>query len=172
MYIDKNSELFYPMKEKINVSYIIRISFISALGGYLFGFDFAVITGGLPFLVDQFGLNASGEGGTTASLAIGAIIGCLAAGSIADRYGRKPGLMTAAAIFTFSSLIMGLAPQLYVFILGRFLAGIGVGMASLLSPLYIAEIAPANYRGRLVSLNQLTIVLVEHEEPQASAISG
>lgn len=147
------------MNDKFNIRYVLGISFISALGGYLFGFDFAVITGGLPFLVDQFGLSAGGEGGTTASLAIGAIVGCVAAGGIADKYGRKPGLLTAAGIFAFSSLIMGLAPDLTVFILGRFCAGIGVGMASMLSPLYIAEIAPGKYRGRLVSLNQLTIVL-------------
>lgn len=147
------------MKEKFNISYVLGISFISAMGGYLFGFDFAVITGGLPFLVDQFGLSAGGEGGTTASLAVGAIVGCLIAGGIADKYGRKPGLLTAAGIFAISSLIMGLAPDLTVFILGRFFAGIGVGMASMLSPLYIAEIAPGKYRGRLVSLNQLTIVL-------------
>lgn len=147
------------MKEKFNISYVLGISFISALGGYLFGFDFAVITGGLPFLADQFGLDASGEGGTTASLAIGAVIGCLIAGNIADKYGRKPGLLTAAGIFTISSLIMGLSPNLTIFIIGRFFAGIGVGMASMLSPLYIAEIAPGKYRGRLVSLNQLTIVL-------------
>lgn len=147
------------MKDKFNIGYVLGISFISALGGYLFGFDFAVITGGLPFLVDQFGLNASGEGGTTASLAIGAVIGCLIAGSIADKYGRKPGLLTAAGIFTISSLVMGLSPSLSIFIIGRFFAGIGVGMASMLSPLYIAEISPGKYRGRLVSLNQLTIVL-------------
>jgi sugar porter (SP) family MFS transporter len=147
------------MKDKFNIRYVLGISFISALGGYLFGFDFAVITGGLPFLVDQFGLNASGEGGTTASLAIGAVIGCLIAGGIADKYGRKPGLLTAAGIFTISSLVMGLSPSLSIFIIGRFFAGIGVGMASMLSPLYIAEISPGKYRGRLVSLNQLTIVL-------------
>lgn len=129
------------------------------MGGYLFGFDFAVITGGLPFLVDQFGLSASGEGATTASLAIGAILGCIIAGNMADRFGRKNGLLTAAATFTLSSLLMGLAPNLSLFITGRFFAGIGVGMASMLSPMYIAEIAPEEYRGRLVSLNQLTIVI-------------
>ena len=78
------------METKYNVGYILGISFIAAMGGYLFGFDFAVITGGLPFLVDQFGLDAGGEGATTASLAIGAIAGCIVAGSLADRYGRKP----------------------------------------------------------------------------------
>lgn len=147
------------MDQKFNLKFIITVTFISAIGGYLFGFDFAVITGGLPFLVDKFGLSASGEGGTTASLAIGAVLGCIVAGSIADKYGRKAGLLIAAFTFAVSSLIMGLAPNLSVFITGRFFAGAGVGMASLLSPLYIAEISPGQYRGRLVSLYQLTIVI-------------
>src|SRR3989304_4174146 len=144
---------------KFNYRYIYGISIVSALGGYLFGFDFAVITGGLPFLAEHFGLDASGEGATTASLAIGCILGCLIAGNISDRFGRKPSLLIAAAIFSVSSLFMGMAPTLPAFIVGRFFAGIGVGMASMLSPMYIAEIAPANLRGRLVSINQLTIVL-------------
>jgi sugar porter (SP) family MFS transporter len=147
------------MNQKFKLKLILTITFISAIGGYLFGFDFAVITGGLPFLVDQFGLSASGEGGTTASLAIGAVLGCIVAGNIADKYGRKNGLLIAAFTFAISSLIMGLAPNLSVFISGRLFAGVGVGMASLLSPLYIAEISPGQYRGRLVSLYQLTIVL-------------
>src|SRR3982751_3440809 len=87
-------------------AYITGISFVSALGGYLFGFDFAVIAGALPFLKEQFHLNAWWEGFLTGSLALGCIIGCLVAGNIADRYGRRPGLMTAALIFMFSSLGM------------------------------------------------------------------
>jgi SP family xylose:H+ symportor-like MFS transporter len=147
------------MTEKFNVRYVFSISFIAALGGYLFGFDFAVITGGLPFLAEQFSLDASGEGATTASLAIGCVIGCFFAGNISDKYGRKPSLLIAAFIFAISSLFMGVAPNLYAFIGGRFFAGVGVGMASMLSPMYIAEVAPPKLRGRMVSLNQLTIVL-------------
>jgi sugar porter (SP) family MFS transporter len=90
---------------------------------------------------------------------LGAIIGCLIAGKISDRYGRKPGLLIAAIIFAFSSIAMAFAWARDVFILARFVAGIGVGMASMLSPMYIAEIAPAKWRGRLVAINQLTIVL-------------
>lgn len=140
-------------------SYLLSISFISALGGYLFGFDFAVISGALPFLRDQFGLNEYWEGFATGSLALGAIIGCLTAGRVADKYGRRPGLFLAALIFGISSLAMAFASGLGVFITARFVAGIGVGMASLLSPMYIAEVSPAQYRGRMVSINQLTIVL-------------
>lgn len=146
-------------KSKFNNSYILRISFISALGGYLFGFDFAVIAGALPFLQKQFMLNAYWEGFATGSLALGAIIGCLIAERVADKYGRRPGLMLAAVIFAVSSIAMAFSPVRDVFIAARFMAGIGVGMASMLSPMYIAEISPAHIRGRMVAVNQLTIVL-------------
>ncbi|WP_343307374.1 sugar porter family MFS transporter [Chitinophaga niabensis] len=147
------------MSKQFNHTYIIGISFISALGGYLFGFDFAVISGALPFLRDAFGLNAWWEGFLTGSLALGCMVGCLAAGKLADRYGRKPGLMLAALIFTLSSLGMAWSNSLTMFVCMRFAAGIGVGMASILSPLYIAEVSPAHIRGRNVSINQLTIVI-------------
>ena len=142
-----------------NSKYILALSFISALGGYLFGFDFAVISGALPFLKDKFNLNEYWEGFATGSLALGAIVGCIAAGKIADKKGRKPGLLIAASVFGISSLFMAFAPNRDLFIASRFVAGIGVGMASMLSPMYIAEIAPAPYRGRMVAINQLTIVL-------------
>jgi sugar porter (SP) family MFS transporter len=143
---------------KFNNRYILGISFISALGGYLFGFDFAVISGALPFLRAAFHLSSWWEGFLTGSLALGCIAGCLLAGKLADRYGRRPGLMIAASIFAFSSIGMAFAPGLAFFVIMRFCAGIGVGMASMLSPLYIAEISPAHMRGRNVAINQLTIV--------------
>jgi MFS transporter, SP family, xylose:H+ symportor len=144
---------------QINQGYILGISFISALGGYLFGFDFAVIAGALPFLKEQFAFNEYWEGFATASLALGCVVGCLIAGSLSDKYGRKPGLMLAAFLFLISSLVMAFSTTREVFIFARFVAGIGVGMASMLSPLYIAEVAPAKTRGRMVSINQLTIVI-------------
>ncbi len=146
-------------KHRFNTFYILGISFISALGGYLFGFDFAVISGALPFLQKQFALNTYWEGFATGSLALGAIIGCLIAGWMADKYGRRPGLLVAAAIFALSSLGMAFSPSRDIFIVTRFCAGIGVGMASMLSPMYIAEISPAHLRGRMVAINQLTIVI-------------
>jgi sugar porter (SP) family MFS transporter len=146
-------------RSSFNNRYIIGISFISALGGYLFGFDFAVISGALPFLKTTFQLSPLGEGFLTGSLALGCIIGCIVAGNIADRYGRRPGLLASALIFTISALGMAFAPSLPIFITMRFCAGIGVGMASLLSPMYIAEISPARMRGRNVAINQLTIVI-------------
>ncbi|WP_018612510.1 sugar porter family MFS transporter [Segetibacter koreensis] len=142
-----------------NSKYILGISFISALGGYLFGFDFAVISGALPFLRNVFHLSVYWEGFLTGSLALGCIVGCLIAGNLADKYGRKPGLMLAAAIFGISSLGMAFSNSIAVFITMRFAAGIGVGMASMLSPLYIAEVSPSAIRGRNVAINQLTIVI-------------
>jgi sugar porter (SP) family MFS transporter len=151
--------LTMPLHSNFNTGYITGISFISALGGYLFGFDFAVISGALPFLQKQFGLDAYWEGFATGSLALGAILGCLIAGKLSNKYGRKPGLLCAAAIFFISSLGMAFSDGRDIFIAARFAAGIGVGMASMLSPIYIAEISPAPWRGRLVAINQLTIVI-------------
>lgn len=142
-----------------NPLYVWSISFISAMGGYLFGFDFAVIAGALPFLRATFALTPWWEGFLTGTLALGCIAGCLCAGFISERFGRRPGLMLAALVFAVSAVGMALAPGLAVFIGMRFSAGIGVGMASMLSPLYIAEISPPAVRGRNVAVNQLTIVI-------------
>jgi len=142
--------------KQFNSVYIIGISFISALGGYLFGFDFAVISGALPFLRKEFLLDPVWEGFLTGSLALGCIAGCLIAGNIAEKYGRRPGLMVAAFIFAVSSLGITLSKGLIFFVIMRFAAGIGVGMASMLCPMYIAEISPAAVRGRNVAINQLT----------------
>src|SRR4051812_15310056 len=144
---------------KFNNGYILGISFISALGGYLFGFDFAVISGALPFLRTQFMLDPVWEGFLTGSLALGCIVGCLLAGKLADKYGRRPGLMLAALIFALSSIGIALSSGLTFFVVLRFAAGIGVGMASMLCPMYIAEVSPAEVRGRNVAINQLTVVI-------------
>lgn len=146
-------------QQKYNNGYIIGISFISALGGYLFGFDFAVIAGALPFLKEQFHFDEVQEGIATATLAIGCIVGCIIAGSLSDKHGRKRSLMLSATIFLVSSLAMAFSNSSTAFITARFFAGIGVGMASVLSPMYIAEIAPAPMRGRLVAVNQMTVVI-------------
>src|ERR1700761_562425 len=108
---------------QFNNSYILGISFISALGGYLFGFDFEVISGALPFLRTAFHLSSWWEGFLTGSLALGCIVGCLVAGKIADRYGRRPGLVCSAAIFAVSSIGMASSAELWQFIAMRFTAG-------------------------------------------------
>src|ERR1700743_1286350 len=136
-----------PPVFKFNNGYILGISFISALGGYLFGFDFAVISGALPFLRTVFHLSSVWEGFLTGSLALGCIVGCSAAGTLADRYGRKPGLIAAAAIFACSSLGMAISANFTEFVAMRFTAGIGVGVGSLFSPLYLAAGSPAKGRG-------------------------
>jgi sugar porter (SP) family MFS transporter len=143
----------------VNTRYIVFISFISALGGLLFGFDISVISGALPFITPYFHLSDWGKGFAVSSMYLGCMAGCLAAGAIASRFGRKPGLMTAALLFGFSSVGVGLSDQLFWFVFFRVIAGLGVGMASMLSPMYIAEVAPASIRGRMVSINQLTIVI-------------
>ena len=146
------------MTEAYHYRYILLISFISALGGYLFGFDFAVISGALPFLKEEFALNAYQEGFTTACLAIGCIAGSVSAGRVSEKRGRRFALKVAAAIFAVSSLSMAISSSLILFDVSRFFAGTAVGMASVLSPMYIAEISPAKLRGRMVSLNQFAIV--------------
>lgn len=146
------------MNQNFNYRYILIISFISALGGYLFGFDFAVISGALPFLKTEFDLNSYQEGFTTACLAIGCVAGCISAGKMSEKRGRRFALRIAAFIFAVSSLCMAFSNTLLFFNISRFFAGTAVGMASVLSPMYIAEISPPAVRGRMVSLNQFAIV--------------
>ncbi|MEC3910031.1 sugar porter family MFS transporter [Sphingobium sp. CR2-8] len=131
----------------------------AALGGLLFGFDTAVISGTTSALQAQFALSDQALGFTVASALIGTVIGSLAAGAPADRFGRKPMLLTVAIAYVVSSLGTGLAPSWPTLLLFRFLGGLAIGAASVVTPIYIAEVAPAQYRGRLVALNQLNIVL-------------
>ena len=140
-------------------SYVILISVVAALGGLLFGFDTAVISGTINFIQPYFGLSEAGLGWTVSSLLFGCIAGVFIAGKAGDRYGRKKVLMSAALLFFFSAIGSASAHSLSIFLIARILGGIAVGVASILSPMYIAELAPAKYRGTLVSLNQLAIVI-------------
>lgn len=139
--------------------YVVLISIVAAFGGLLFGFDTAVISGTINFIQPYFGLSEVGLGWTVSSLLFGCILGVSIAGKAGDHYGRKKVLMFAAALFFISALGSALSHQLFYFVASRIIGGIGVGVASILSPMYIAEISPAKYRGRLVSLNQLAVVL-------------
>ncbi len=139
--------------------YVILISIVAALGGLLFGFDTAVISGTINFIQPYFGLSEAGLGWTVSSLLFGCIAGVFLAGKAGDMYGRKKMLMLAALLFFVSAIGSASAHTLVFFIAARILGGLAVGVASILSPMYIAELAPAKYRGTLVSLNQLAIVI-------------
>ena len=134
---------------------------VAALGGLLFGYDWVVIGGAKPFYEAFFGIADSpvmqGIAMTTAN--IGCLVGAMLAGALADRYGRRPLLIMAAVLFLTSALATGAFNDFTAFNIARLWGGIGIGLASALSPMYIAEVAPADKRGKLVSLNQMTIVL-------------
>ena len=131
------------------------------MGGLLFGYDWVVIGGAKPFYELYFGITDSPvmQGVAMSTALVGCLAGAMVAGAAADRWGRKPLLTTAAVLFTVSAVGTGLFNDFTLFNIARFVGGIGIGVASALSPMYIAEVSPANIRGRLVSLNQMTIVL-------------
>jgi len=132
---------------------------VAAIGGLLFGFDTAVINGAIVFLKSQFGLNDSQTEIAASSLLLGCVVGASLAAFTSDRFGRKRVLLAAAALFTISSLGTALPRDLTQFVIARVIGGLAIGIASTLSPLYIAEISPARSRGLMVSLNQLAIVI-------------
>ena len=140
--------------------YIFSISMIAALGGLMFGYDWVVIGGAELFYEKYFALTSAFQVGWAMSSAlIGALVGAMFSGGLSDKFGRKPLLLFAGFLFVVTSIGTGLAASFPLFIASRLLGGVAIGIASNLSPLYIAEIAPASMRGRLVSLNQLTIAL-------------
>ena len=142
-------------------SFLYFICAVSAMGGLLFGYDWVVIGGAKPFYEFYFGITDSPvmQGVAMSTALVGCLVGAMVAGAAADRWGRKPLLTTAAVLFTVSAVGTGLFNDFTLFNIARFVGGIGIGVASALSPMYIAEVSPANIRGRLVSLNQMTIVL-------------
>ncbi|MDR3267672.1 MAG: sugar porter family MFS transporter [Tannerella sp.] len=138
--------------------YILLISLVAACGGLLFGFDTAVISGVLPILKTHFKFDELMSGWVVSVLTAGCIVGVAFAGRLSDRYGRKNLLYLASLLFLASAGGTALSFNIYVFQSFRFLGGLAVGVASIASPMYIAEVAPADKRGRLVSINQLAIV--------------
>lgn len=141
-----------------SAGYVYLIAAVAALGGLLFGFDTAIINGALVFLKKDFNLTDSQTELAASSILFGAVAGAALAGWLTDRYGRRRLLFGAAALFTVSALAAAVPRTLTEFVLARLAGGLAIGVASLLVPLYIAEIAPARIRGRLVTLNQLAIV--------------
>ena len=141
-----------------NLAYIIRLAVTAALGGLLFGYDIAVISGTIPFITDVFSLTEWWKGFTVSGIYIGCLVGAGFAGRMSDRYGRKKMLIVSAFIFGISAVGSGLSNTLASFFIYRLIGGLGVGMAALLSPMYIAEVTPARIRGRFVATNQFTIV--------------
>lgn len=142
---------------KASTWYVYLISVVAAVGGLLFGFDIAVIAGAIPFLNRHFALTAGQLGVTVSAVAFGCMVGASVAGFISDRIGRKKVLIIAAVLFVLSSFWTAIPRFLLDFIFARFLSGFAIGLASPVSPVYIAEVAPAKIRGRLVTLNQLAI---------------
>ena len=142
-------------------AYLLFICSVSAMGGLLFGYDWVVIGGAKPFYELFFGISQSPfmQGVAMTTALVGCLVGAMVAGALADRYGRKPLLTTAAVLFTVSALATGYFDDFVMFNIARFIGGVGIGVASALSPMYIAEVSPAHIRGRMVSLNQMTIVL-------------
>ena len=145
---------------QFNTAYIYAVSTVAALGGLLFGYDWVVIGGAKPFYEKYFGLTDPSQQGWAMSCAlVGCLIGALVSGWLSDRFGRKRLLTAAGLVFAVSSIGTALASSFAVFVPWRIMGGFAIGMASSLSPMYIAEVAPAQFRGKLVSLNQLTIVI-------------
>ena len=132
---------------------------IGALGGLLFGYDTAVISGAIGFLETKFSLDVNQKGFAVSSAIFGCILGVAVSGNLADKVGRKNSLLLTALLFLISAIASAIANSYIFFVVARIIGGIGVGAASMLSPLYISEISPANKRGTLVTLYQLAIVL-------------
>lgn len=158
MDLDRTAQECTRSERPFHLRYLAFLACTGALGGLLFGFDIAIIAGAGPFLVQQFALSDFGLGWAFSSLLFGCVIGSLLFGRIVDRHGRKKLLLVDAVLFAVTSLATGLAPNFTAFVIARLLGGIAVGGVSLLSPMYIAEIAPASIRGRLATLYQLSII--------------
>jgi len=142
-----------------NTRYTIKVALIVALGGFLMGFDASVISGVVGFIGPEFELTKIQVGWAVASLTLTSTLAMMTAGPISDRFGRRPVLKVAAVLFSVSAIASAMAPDYLTLVIARMLGGFGVGAALIIAPMYIAEIAPADIRGRMVSFNQLNIVI-------------
>ena len=138
--------------------FLTRIVLVAALGGLLFGYDTAVIAGAIGFLKTHFVLSPAMKGWAASCALVGCFLGLTISGTLNDRFGRKNALIVAACLFLISAVGSAFPRSLTEFVIYRIIGGFGVGIASMTSPMYIAEISPARIRGRMVCLNQLAIV--------------
>jgi sugar porter (SP) family MFS transporter len=138
--------------------YVIAVTVVAAIGGLIFGFDTAIVAGATRYMKEQFSLNSLQEGWAVSVVLIGCMVGSGLAGPISDRIGRRRLMLTSAALFLASAIGCAVPHTITGFVAFRFVGGLGIGSAAVLSPLYIAEIAPARVRGALVSVNQMAIV--------------
>lgn len=138
---------------------MVFLSMVAAIGGFLFGYDTAVISGAVSLVTEQFDLTSIRSGWFVASALIGSIVGVLFAGRLSDVLGRKKTMIISALFFTVSAIGCALTPNFSQLIIYRIIGGIGIGVVSIVCPLYISEVAPSNYRGRMVSLYQLAITV-------------
>jgi len=148
-----------PPDATVHSSYVVALSSVAAVGGFLFGFDSGVINGTVDALGHAFGTRAATTGFAVASVLLGCAVGAFVAGTIADRLGRRPTMLLDGALFLASAVATGLAGSAAFFMASRLVGGLAIGGASVLAPMYIAEVAPPQLRGRLASLQQLAIVL-------------
>ena len=147
------------MRSNVHLGYLIFLSVVAALGGFLFGYDTAVISGTVSQVSFQFGLDAIQQGWYVGCALIGSITGVAFAGVLGDAIGRKKTMLLAAVLFTVSAIGCAVCIDFNPLVIYRMIGGIGIGVVSIISPLYISELAVAEYRGRLVSLYQLAITV-------------
>ncbi len=144
--------------ERVNLAFIAAIVAVATIGGFMFGYDSGVINGTQDGLEKAFDLSKLGTGFNVGAILIGCSVGAFVAGRLADRIGRRSVMMIAALLFLVSALAAGAATSSELFVIARFIGGLGVGAASVLSPVYISEVTPANIRGRLSSVQQIMII--------------
>ena len=147
------------MKSTINFSYLIFLSVVAALGGFLFGYDTAVISGTIAQVTQLFQLDAMQQGWYVGCALVGSIIGVLFAGILSDKLGRKMTMVISAVLFSTSALGCAISADFIQLVIYRIIGGVGIGVVSIVSPLYISEVSVAHYRGRLVSLYQLAVTV-------------
>lgn len=147
------------MKSSVNLGYLLFLSFVAALGGFLFGYDTAVISGTIAMVTQLFHLDVVQQGWYVGCALIGSIVGVAFAGILGDRYGRKNTMLLSAVLFSVSAIGCAFSVGFNQLVIYRIIGGVGIGVVSIISPLYISEIAVAEYRGRLVSLYQLAVTV-------------